>query len=176
MPFVTPIRGRLTVPRLSASKEFMFNPAEISDEKVPNYGVLEVPGASHPSYQYGSGGERLITFELNLDGDRGKVARNIPGATLSIKDDINWYRALVYPGNYEISSFVEVYPYIVLFSFGSLYEALPCIVKRAPVNVTYWTPQLVPVRATVSMELAEVTDKSQTAKDVLGRDYWLGAL
>jgi hypothetical protein len=56
-------RGRLTIPDRGIVKEFMFNPPDVTDDKGVYHGTLELPGASHPVFQYASGGPREISFE-----------------------------------------------------------------------------------------------------------------
>jgi Contractile injection system tube protein len=166
-------RGVLSVPSKNITKTFQFNPSEMDDDKQINWGTLQIPGASHPAYQYGSGGERLLTFELYLDGDRGRFDRESSGdkpeqQSLSVKSEIRFYQSLLYPTNYDINSFTEVYPYIVLFTFGEYIKGMECVVKQARVRVNYWTPQLDPVRATISMILGESVLRSRTAMEVTG--------
>lgn len=165
----TPTRGRLTIPDRGVSKTFMFNPPNMSDSKGVNYGSIQVPGASHPVYQYGSGGERIISFALYIDGDRGRFGREETGRqTLSIRNDLNFYRSLTYPSEFNTLGFDAVYPPIVLFNFGPMFNNVPCIVKVANYVVNYWTPELEPVRGTVNITLGEQIDESQTADDVTG--------
>jgi len=160
----TPTRGHITVPDRGLSQGFMFNPANVSDNKGVNYGTVNVPGASHPVYQYGSGGERIISFQIYLDGDRGRFGREETGRqTLSIRNDINFYQSLLYPAEFDTLGFEAVYPPIVLFTFGPMFNNIPCIVKAAPYTVTYWTPGLEPVRATINLTLGEQVEESQTA-------------
>lgn len=146
----------------------MYNPAELTDTKGVNWGTIDVPGASHPVYQFGSGGERIISFELYVDGERGRFGRQQQRDTssLSIADELVFYRSLVYPAQYGMDM-ANTFPYEVLFSFGQLYVQLPCIVKKADWKITYWSPQLEPVRAIISMTLGELTPRSQTQDDVL---------
>lgn len=176
-PSVT--RGRLTVLSTGDSRSFQFNPNEVTDDKGVNWGTLDVPGASHPIYQYGTGGERIISFELYLDGDRGRYGRaEFPPSEyldLSIQSEINFYRSLVYPSQYDSQDFAAVYPYMLSLSMGNYFKALPCIIKSPPtVKITYWTPKMDPVRATVSMSLSEVVSRSQTSAEVLGYSAQIG--
>lgn len=162
-------RGRITIPARGFGRTFMFNPNEIGDAKGISFGSMEVPGASHPVYQFGAGGERLISFDLNIDGDRGRYGRETNGrdlTSLSITDELLFYRSLIYPSQYG-NDIAQVFPYTVLFTFGELYSSMPCIVKKADWKVNYWTPKLQPVRATINIALAEIVTKSQTSNDVL---------
>jgi hypothetical protein len=147
----------------------MFNPNKINDTKATNYGSIEVPGASHPIVQFGSGGARMINFNLWVDGDRGrfgrKQARN--NSSLSISDELAWYRSLEYPVSYNMAV-SDVFPYLVLFSFGELYQNVQCVVRKADWDVNFWTPELQPVRATIPIQLEEVVTQSVTQDQFAG--------
>lgn len=178
-PRPAPIRGRITVPDRMTGREFMYNPPEIEDDQSPVYGSLQVPGASHPIYQYGSGGERLIPFELYLDGDRGRLGRLPPGTNadgvqnaiggriVDITDEVRFYQSLRMPRRYGGTDIKTVFPPVVIFTFGTAFQQVQCIVKQAKPRYTAFTANLEPIRAIVSMVLAEVPDESQTAED-----YW----
>lgn len=175
--------------REAISRTFMFNPNDVSDTKNISWGSIEVPGASHPVYQFGAGGERLISFSLYLDGDRGRLGQNnssvdyeiapeypvwkanLPkrlgqGKGLSVSDELQFYRSLIHPVQYG-QSIIDVFPFICLFSMGELYKKIPVIVKKADWSINYWTPDMRPVRATVSIQLAEIRGRSITADEVL---------
>jgi len=166
----TVVRGRFSVPERRTGRTMMFNPNDVSDEKTINWGSIEVPGASHPVYQYGAGGERVISFDLYIDGDRGRFGRAEPRSMdLSIMDELMWYRSLIYPSAYGMS-YAQVAPFLVLFTFGELYNNVPCIVKKASWKINYWVPGPrgpKPVRATIPIQLAEVVDRSITADQIL---------
>lgn len=167
----TMTRGRISVPERGMGVEFMFNPTDVSDDKSVDFGTAKIPGASHPVYQFASGGERLINFDLYLDADRGKVARatsgeHLPPDALSLTAEINFYRSLLYPSDGSQMGSKLLRPAPVIFTFGELFNGVLCIVKKANVKVTYWTPDLRPVRATVSMSLAEIVSERVLASDV----------
>ena len=154
----------------AVSRYFMFNPNEISDSKETSWGSIEVPGASHPIYQWGAGGERLISFDLYIDGDRGRFGRQQARNTgsLSVRDELYWYRSLVYPQtNASGLDMSASFPRLVLYDDGEMYKNLPVIVKKAHWKTTFWTPKREPVRSIVSIALAETVDKTQTADDIL---------
>lgn len=174
MPHVPVLsKGRITVPAFNDGnlsrtrpvfREFMFNPNELDDDKSLNFGSVELPGASHPVYQYGSGGARIIRFELYFDGDRGGVGRGTEN--LSVKKELEFYQSLLYPSSYDGEDFAAVYPHVVLFSLGNYADAMPCLVTRAPIRVHYWTPKMDPVRATINLELTEVPERSKIQSDI----------
>lgn len=168
------LRGMLTIPALQTGRFFMFNPNNIDDDKGTNYGAIDLPGASHPVQQFGSGGERIIKFDLWIDGERGRFgraqARNVQ--SLSIVDELTFYRSLEYPVQYG-GDFSQVFPYTVLFSFGKLYKSVPCIVKKADWRVNFWVHDpndgdLIPVKATIPIVLSEIPAQSVTYGTFLG--------
>lgn len=163
MPKVTPNRGRFTIVERGTTWVFMFNPAEVSDQKGVNWAEGDVPGASSPVIQFGSGKARIISFELYLDGDRGKAARG--GDSLSIEEDIKFFQSLEYPSKYDKGP-VAVSPWTVIFTMGPMYQQVPCKLLQCPTRITYWTPKMEPVRATVSISLREILSESRTALDV----------
>lgn len=173
----TVIKGFLSIliGQYAATKTFMFNPPEMGDTKGTSWGSLEVPGASHPIQQFGAGGERIISFTLFVDGDRGNLgARKINTAIggdpsqipLDVSKELLTYRSLVYPQQTG-ATFANVFPPLVIFTFGPLYPGIRCLVKKADFKVVYWTPKLEPVRATIDMVLSEVPTTSVSMLDVL---------
>ena len=174
----TVVKGKFTVLTggVGFTKTLMFNPPEVDDSHPPIYGSIEVPGASHPVYQYGAGGERLITFNLYVDGDRGRIGgagtRQGPQAgTLDISNEVLFYRALVAPSNYT-QTFANVFPPLVIFTMGSFYNGVRCLVKKADPKFTYFTPKMEPVRAMISIILAEQVDTSVISSTLLAAGGW----
>lgn len=168
------VKGHITVPDRSLTKYFMFNPAEVTDTKGVDWGTLKVPGASHPVYQSGAGGDRSISFDLFLDGDRGRY-KSTPAPVgevggLDISREIEFYQSLLYPGRIELDSMEAMAPYMVLFTFGVLYTAVPCLVFKADVRITDFTSDLAPMRAVISLELKETIERTRTSREVYA-DY-----
>ena len=48
------------------SLEFQYNPDDIADDKSTDYAAVQIPGMSHPRYQYVSGKPRKIAFKVKL--------------------------------------------------------------------------------------------------------------
>lgn len=148
-----------------AGKEFAYNPNTIDDGAETEWGSVKIPGASHPVYQFGSGGERLIAFELFLDADRCAIgkAQTLPngetGYKFDLTDEITWYKALRIPMQYGPQT-LYTRPPIAIFTFGTLWKSVPCLVKKVQVKVNYFTPDLRPVRATITLNLAETVNES----------------
>jgi hypothetical protein len=146
------------------SKSFWYNPTEIGDNKANNWTDAAVAGGSHPVYAWSSGGERLITFDLFIDGDRSNITKK---GVIDISDELAWYRSLLYPIKFS-SQIEDVYPSVVLFTFGPFWQSVNCVVKKTDIKVTFFTANLNPVKATVSLGLAEISSyKSWTADEYL---------
>ena len=45
---------------------FQFWPSQVTDSYTPNYATKQIPGASHPLYQYTGGNGRTISFTANF--------------------------------------------------------------------------------------------------------------
>lgn len=164
------VKGRFTVLRGTSaskiridSKSFSYNPTEIGDTKANNWTDAAVAGGSHPVYAWSSGGERLINLELFIDGDRSKIYRQ---NRIDISDELAWYRSLLYPVAYN-NLIEDVYPSRVLFTFGTFWSAVECVVKKADIKVTFFSADLRPVKATVSLSLAEVVSPSWTVDEYI---------
>jgi hypothetical protein len=147
-------------------REFIYNPNEFEDAKETDWGAGKVPGASHPVYAFAAGGERLITFDLFIDGDRQKRPSFVKNGLIDISDEIRWYQSLLYPVSYASMS-GKVNPATVVFTYGSMWRSVSCIVRKANVKINYFSSGGTPIRATISMALAEVVTKSKIYSDVL---------
>lgn len=161
------VRGRFTVPARGASKRFMFNPTTLSDTKGTQFASIQTPGGSHPVQQFSGGKERVISFTLYLDGDRGRFGRQNANTDVDVGPDLVFYRSLEYPGEYTYGDITAVYPHIILFSYGYLYNQIPCLLKKADWNITAMTPDLRPMRAEVAIQLSEFPDKSMNYSEFI---------
>ncbi len=187
------VKGSLYIRERGLMYKFMFNPAEIEITKETLYPKETPAGGSHPIYNFASGGEYLVTFTLMLDGDRGRdEARprrsyvgdaNSGGMTnalnqlayagdgssntsYSITDEIKLLQSLLLPSQYGKTA-REVYPYPCLFTYGSMFKAVPAIVKKADPKINMTLPNGDPIKAAVSMQLGLVVPTYQTAGDYL---------
>ena len=179
-------KGRISVVDTSEVWEFMFNPSAIRDQKGISYPDQAVPGMSHPVTQFAGGGARVVTFELYLDGDRGRLGQTAGGLqnnarpprlvspgdnredrrsnapSKSIRDEILLWQSFQYPTVSEGIGMAEVHPPILLFTFGTLFSGMDCVLERCDVNVDYWSIELEPIRATLGISLKEIVDRSVT--------------
>jgi hypothetical protein len=169
-----PLKGRITLlesPDRIDLKEFIWNPTTVNDTKTVNWGTANVAGASHPVYQFGSGGERVISMELQFDAIRSGLYNG--QGLLDLTEELRWYRSLTYPTAYA-TAFSKVSPPRISFSFGTMWDGVICVVKKADPRVLMFSEKLLPLRATVSLEMVEVVTKSQIYSDVYKSDSYNG--
>lgn len=210
---------------------FHFNPTTLKDSHPPTWSATKIPGQSLPVYQYGGSGERVVSFSLYLDGDRGRMHRNsatsgrrnplaavlnnaglasgpansilsqsfarfgggkaisfirassrhaagsleaplIPDPAFSInprmrksssyapddpvgysiQEELNFLRRLSYPGTQGNSS---TPPRRVIFNLGAAIQGMEAICEVGDFDITYFTKDMEPVRATVPIKLKE---------------------
>lgn len=166
-------KGRLTVADTGEFVPFMFNPTQVQESHSVPYPEEGVPGVSHPVSQYTGGGPQVYSLELWLDGDRGRSVRARGGRAvnrlnssvnfndISIQDEIDWYRSLTLPTKTRAFLVAEVAPPVVLYTLGTMYRSVPCLVTQVTVTVTWWRPQdMAPIRATVSLSLKRQVSES----------------
>lgn len=190
------VKGRFSIPATGESLLFMFNPPTIRDKQGISYPDQVVPGMSHPVTQYAGGGPRIISFELYLDGDRGNVGRDQsgrlqnhaapqateearqfrsdlsePGApSKSIKAELEFYRSLRYPAQVDGNGLPDIHPHVILFSFGPLYQGVPCVVQQVDQEIIYWNLNLEPIRANLQIVLKEIVPRSVPRNAVFSRN------
>lgn len=61
-------------------RAFQYFPNEISDSKSANYATKNIPGGSHPLYQFINGGDRTISFSAIFTSDEDPAPPGILGA------------------------------------------------------------------------------------------------
>ncbi len=167
-------KGRFTIRDSREYREFTLNPSSIQDTKSYGYPDFVIPGISHPVTQAGSGSARMISFPLRLDSDVGyRVQRRLAaseqetdplggdplqsnqGLRHDLTDEINWYRQFLYPeGNARLGS-PDSLPSVLLFTFGPMYQGLPCVMTQCNVTISQWSPDLAPMRADLQIQLKE---------------------
>lgn len=175
------MKGSFTLPDLNGfTYKFVYNPTEINTSHKVEWGAVCVPGASHPVYQYGSGGEQLINFDLFIDGERGIVAQapRSGKAGLDIKMEVNFLESLELPMRYEPGSFAKTRPPVIIFNFGTKFVNVECIMKSAGTKHTQFTHDGQLVKATVQIQLGVQVDHSKTMLEVFSVDNadWLNGV
>jgi len=162
-PTVT--KGRITIPGRMEHRNFLINPHEIEASKTTGWEVGQLPGASHPIYQYGAGGERTWSLTLYLDAIQNRIFYN---GQLDLTYEINWYRSLGYP---VVGSTAEsVAPPVVLFTFGLMFQTTPCVVKSVKETLNYFSPDLRILRAKIDLTMGEAPPWGQVRDNLLPPD------
>ena len=183
-------KGRLTVLRTGESRDFSLNPNDINDTKDNNFPSFQVPGISNPIYNYGSGGDRDISFTLRLDGDVGKrlkrrtasieavqqiargeeVSDQNADISLSINDEIAWYEQFEYSEGNARLGLPEAQVDILLFTFGVRYRGVRVFMARCHKRIMQWTPRLDPTRADLEITLRHIPSRSVRRSEIYDRD------
>src|SRR5689334_6901586 len=94
-----PMRGFLATVGLSPEVvvEFQYNPTSLSDKRTVTYASLNAPALVFPVRQYSQGGDRTLSFTVQLDGlfdGPIPIAKDEFG---SILPELNKYRLFLYP-------------------------------------------------------------------------------
>lgn len=156
---------------------FMLNPGSLNYDKTVSYAQQALPGVSHPVYQYATGGPKPVTFDLFLDADlglpfrgKGEVANALrpqkTEGTRTVQDDLDFLESLLYPTESNSRTFSRVAPSTLLFTMGTIFRGFPCVLTRAPANVTRFSPKMAPLTATVSITLEEIVSRGKSRGDV----------
>lgn len=185
-------KGSFAIPVTGEYYTFMFNPNQIRGQKGSPWVTQGIPGCSHPQVQHVGGGDRLISFDLYLDGDRGtfQTSRRRPrsrrptqadSATADqadrkdITDDINFLLSLMIAEG--ASGITKAPPPTVIFSFGTLFKGVIVTVDQVNPDVTYWSQDLRPIRSTVGIVLRETVQRSVSRSEVFNseaaRSRWM---
>jgi hypothetical protein len=165
---------------------FQYNPTSLSDKRAINYATVTAPGVLLPTRQYVQGGDRTITFSVHVDGlfhgpAEGSDARDAPptgGADMILRGDngsilpeLNKYRSFLYPQTERWkeagATFAPLFdvlrpfapPPRARFGFGfgpGGERVIDCIVTDVSIDETMFNSELAPVRADVSVTLAEL--------------------
>lgn len=147
--------------------DFQFFPESVSDEKEVNWSEREIPGGSHPIYQFVSGGARTISFEAVLYREAKTDQHR------SVESQVNWLRQHLYPkyGKKDGREVKVTPPDILKLSFpgnmkvspnGSNLTSIVRVIMNQ-CNVTYekWFEDGTPRIATVSLTFLEVVQSAE---------------
>jgi hypothetical protein len=110
-------------------------------------------------------------MELQFDAIRSGLYNG--QGLLDLTEELRWYRSLIYPTAYA-TSFSKVSPPRISFTFGSMWDGVVCVVKKADPKVAMFSEKLLPLRASISLEMCEVVTKSQIYSDVYQSDSYNG--
>ena len=158
---------------------FQYWPSQVRDTQAAEYNTRQIPGGSHPLYQWISGGERLIGFEAvftsEIDESRALNGAALTTGVLSIPSSkcsvnvgaaINKLQSYMYP-SYGDDGAATPPPRLHLCFPGTRIgrandeDAILCILKRCDVTQESFYPGGAIRIATVTLEFAEVVQHSE---------------
>lgn len=149
---------------------FQFNPDSISDNKAVRYADRDGGLCGNaPGKVYTGGGERTISFDLELHGlERGSNAINPLPLDNGVSTELAKLRSFLYPKADAWATLGSLFggaegrrlqaPPTCLFGFGT--RILECVVTDMSVNETQFNSMLAPVRADVSVTLSVMEEES----------------
>lgn len=156
-------------------------PESLSDSRAVNYETKEIPGGSHPLYQWVSGGERQLSFTAVFTQENRLGTRDpLLGAfitpdkhSVDIQAAISWLRQFTYP-SYGAGGLASP-PLRVRLTFpamglgrtpdGSLVsDSLMTIMTGCDVEYMQWWPDGTPKYATVSLGFSEIVQDPRSVR------------
>ena len=141
---------------------FRYNPESISDDKAVNYQNVqgELTGTA-PDKEYTGGGDRTISFKLNLHGlEQGSNPLNPTGFDNGISTELAKLRSFLYPASdaWDTVGLLSdeggrrlKAPPNCIFGYGA--KLLECVVTSMTIKETQFNSFLAPVRAEVDITL-----------------------
>ncbi len=157
---------------------FQFFPESLSDTQSAIYDTTQIPGGSHPIYQWVAGGARTITFTAQFTSER-----LIP---LPVADVLNIYnvdingvmanlRYLLYP-SYDRTSALKARPPKRLFLvipgtlLGGFVPPVAVIMTDLTFEIQQWHAPGIPKLATASLTFNEIVQNANGGVRFVGRE------
>lgn len=127
--------------------EFQYIPEKINRDDSPKYAQFDVIGRSHPLYQFVSGGERKVSFELGFHWEQNAQ---------EVEQKISWLRSITYP-DLGGGSDIKKAPHPVILLVGELFKDTIFILKsiKTEYHTLFDQASGLPCYAKASLELAE---------------------
>jgi hypothetical protein len=154
---------------------FRFNPTSISDNKEVRFRDVQSDlSGTAPGKEYTGGGDRTISFKIDLHGlERGTNLVNPSGIDNGISTELAKFRSFLYPaadawaivgglsdqGGCRIKS-----PPTCYFGYGT--KLLECVVTSITINETQFNSYLAPVRADVNVTLQVIEREGNALYEV----------
>jgi len=150
--------------------EFQYNPREISDRRSVTYAAKNAPGLVMPVRHYAHGGDRTLTFRIDIAGRYSGHEGHELGIEVepdgSIQPELNKYRAFMYPATdrwtQATGSFAGLYeenqgfasPPVCVFGWGD--RLVSCVVTSLTIDEVVFNDRLAPLRAKIQITLTEL--------------------
>jgi hypothetical protein len=154
---------------------FQFNPASISDNKEVKFRDIQSDlSGTAPGKEYTGGGDRTISFKVNLHGlEQGTNLANPTGLDNGISTELAKYRSFLYPatdawavvGGMSDEEGCRIKPPpTCYFGFGA--KLLECVVTSMTINEAQFNSFLAPVRAEVDITLKVIEKEGNALYEV----------
>lgn len=165
-----------TVPNTKSNTfAFQYWPESLTDNKQINYASTEVPGASHPLYQFVSGGERTIGFSAVFSDESDPLAQERAQESgssdwvysIDIRAAVGTMRSFMYP-HYERKAGDDLWtrpPDRLLLSLPGTglgnsdvaeSDTVPCIMTQCDVDYRAWHPNGRPRLVQIGLVFSEI--------------------
>ena len=133
---------------------FKINPESIEDSKDTSYANIEIPGMSHPRYQYTGGAERVLSFTVYLHNGTGD---DVPTCLKLLR---SWLYA-----DYSEGKLIEA-PKKLLIIFGDSWPDEVWLLRSMRITHNKFDKTLNSMYAEVELEFIEFIEDSIGAEDV----------
>ena len=161
--------GDLLVNAATQSFVFQYFPESLSDSQPVNYQKIEIPGASHPLYQWINGGARTISFRATFTSERINplpVADVTNRYNVDINSAILFLRTFRLP-TYDKTALLRARPpqRLAMIASGTALASFPFIpitVVLTDMKVDYkaWHSAGIPRHAEVDLTFEEVVQSA----------------
>jgi hypothetical protein len=118
---------------------FQYFPERISDSRSPNYSQKEIPGGSHPLYQFVSGGERTMAFDALFANDssrQGNDAGGLIGGVLGFLGGGNEGGAILNNGRNDVVDIAKAIDTLRSYTYPKYIDQ----VSKPPPLITFYLP------------------------------------
>lgn len=190
------VRGRLTNERTLATLQFGLNPTSIKVTQGANLAEDMIPGSSDPIARWMSGKGTVLSFQIVTDGEinlrtlglqMGNGSNTVETAPRTWGAGPGQVALATDQFSYDISGTLEFLdqfmnpvdpslpganggPDRVVLSFGAYLRRVICVVHDLEHDITEWSPDLAPVKATTTIKLRVYETKSTYAHLVWTED------
>ena len=161
-------KGRLVSPYSRTAHEFMFNPVAVELSHGWAWGRHKMYGNAFPVLSGGTGEDGTISFNLILDGDRGRSrARRANGGndssnanvSMDVASEIGFYLSLTMPDERTSlnassgGSVAGATPSMMILTLGSLCTRVGVVMESVKISAKKFTPTLEVSYATLDIKL-----------------------
>lgn len=159
---------------------FQYFPSSLKVAKSTKYAEIEIPGGSHPIYQWICGGGRTVSFsakfvrERILEQERG-TTRTPERHTVSINAAVaglNYYYYPLYTTGHSLRALPPLRLWLIIpnTNLGGNIARFPCFLSDFGYEITEWHGEGEPKIAEVDLEFTETIQSVNGGVRFVGRD------